>query len=335
MNKFVTLTVALAVIVLAVLAIQQRAKTKVAEERAAASEVTARSAEAQAKANEDAAAQKENALRQAEARLEESTVRLAKLNASAVSQATNRTPSETKPEGLLIKDPETRSLMRKQQLQQIRKQVDRFVDTNLMARLSLTSEQTAFLKELVTKKHSGHAEFMASLMAGELEGDSLKQAGRQVKEQLLASEGEIQQFLGAERYQTFLDEEKAQEFRTGVKAVSDELKKSGHEFSAEQREQLLAAMLDERRNFPFAAGFGDPMTIDFENFNDHFSDANLDRYLNDVQAFNERVRQRAAAFLTPEQIEEMKAAQQNHLEQAKITVKLTNALFAKRRVSQP
>jgi hypothetical protein len=54
-----------------------------------------------------------------------------------------------------------------------------------------------------------------------------------------------------------------------------------------------------------------------------------------VQAFNERVRQRAAAFLTPEQVEEMEAAQQNHLEQAKVTVKLTNALFAKRRVSQP
>jgi hypothetical protein len=223
--------------------------------------------------------------------------------------------------------------MRKQQLQQIRKHVDKFVDTNLMTRLVLTSEQSSFLKELVMKKHSGHAEFMAGLMTGELEGDSLKQAGRQVKEQLLATEQEIRQFLGPERYEAFLNEEKAQEFRTGVKTVSDELKKSGQEFSAEQREQLLATMLDERRNFPYAAGFGDPMTIDFENFHDHFSDVNLDRYLNDVQAFNERVRERAAAFLTSEQIEQMKSAQQNHLEQAKVTVKLTNALFAKRRAN--
>jgi len=141
------------------------------------------------------------------------------------------------------------------------------------------------------------------------------------------------QFLGPERYEVFLDEEKAQEFRLGVKSVSDELKKSGHEFSTEQSAQLLASMMDERRNFPFAAGFGDPMTIDFENFHEHFSDANLDRYLNDVQAFNERVRQRASAFLTPEQLDEMKSAQQNHLEQAKITVKLTNALFSKRRAN--
>jgi hypothetical protein len=335
MNKFVTLTIALAVVLLAFLAVQQRAKTKAADERASASVIAARSAEAQAKANEEAAAQKENDLRRTQAQLDESTVRLAKLNASAASQAarTNRPQSEIKSEGPLIKDAETRALMRKQQLQQIRKQVDRFVDTNLMARLSLTDEQTSFLKELVMKKHSGHSEFMAGLMTGELEGDAMRQAGRQVKEQLLAAEQEIRQFLGPERYEAFLSEEKAQEFRTGVKTVSDELKKSGHEFSAEQREQLLATMLDERRNFPYAAGFGDPMTIDFENFHDHFSDANLDRYLNDVQAFNERVRQRAAAFLTPEQIEEMKSAQQNHLEQAKITVKLTNALFTKRRTN--
>jgi len=335
MNKFVTITIAFVVIVLALVALQQRSKTKVAEERAATLEAATRSAESQARANEETAAQKENELRQTQAQLDESAARLAKLSASpaAGTGATNRPPAEAKSDGPLIKDPETRALMRKQQLQQIRKQVDKFVDTNLMARLSLTSEQTSFLKEMVTKKHSGHAEFMAGMMAGELEGDSLRQAGRQVKEQLLAAEGEIQQFLGPERYQTFLDEEKAQEFRLGVKSVGDELKKNGHEFSAEQSTQLVATMMEERRNFPFGSGFGDPMTIDFENFHDHFSDANLDRYLNDVQAFNERVRQRASAFLTPEQIEEMKAAQQNHLERAKVTVKLTNALFSKRRLN--
>jgi hypothetical protein len=333
MNKFVTVIVAAAVVTLAFLAIQQRARTRAAEERAAASEAAARSAEAQAKANEEAAAQKEDAWRRSEARLEESTVRLAKLNASTSQTPTNRLQPETTSDGLLIKDPETRALMRKQQLQQIRKQVEKFVDTNLMARLALTPEQTSFLKKLVTKKHSGHAAFMAGLMTGELEGDAMRQAGREVKEQLLAAEQDIRQFLGPERYEAFQAEQKAQELRTGMKVVSDELKKAGREFSAEQSDQLLATMLDERRNFPFAAGFGDPLTIDFENFHDHFSDANLDRYLNDVQAFNERVRQRAAAFLTPEQIEEMKTAQQNHLEQAKVTVKLTNALFAKRRAN--
>ena len=332
MNKFVTTTVAIVVIGLAFLAIQQRSRTRAAEERAAALERAARSAEAQARANEEAVLQKEKALRQTQMELDRSAVHIAKLGAAtALTQPTKLSQSDA--EGPFIKDPETRALMRKQQLQRIRKQVDRFVDTNLMARLALTSEQTAFLKELVTKKHSGHAEFMASLMAGELEGDSLRQTGRQVKEELLAAELEIKQFLGPERYEAFLDAEKAQEFRNGVKAVGDELKKSGREFSAEQSEQLLATMLDERRNFPFASGFGDPMTIDFENFHDHFSDANLDRYLNEVQAFNESVRQRAAAFLTPEQIEEMKSAQQNHLEQAKVTVKLTNALFARRRTN--
>ncbi len=335
MNKVFAFMVAAAVVLLAFLAIQQRAKSKAAEERAAASEVARLSAEAQAKANEEAAAHKESALRQTQTQLDESTARLAKLNSGATQTTTNRPQPETKSDGPLIKDPETRALMRKQQLQQIRKQVDKFVDTNLMARLALTTEQTSFLKELVTKKHSGHAEFMAGLMTGELEGDALRQAGRQVKEQLLATEQEIRQFLGPERYEAFQGEQKAQEFRTGMKVVSDELKKAGREFSAEQSDQLLATMLDERRNFPFAAGFGDPMTIDFENFHDHFSDANLDRYLNDVQAFNEHVRERAAAFLTLEQIEEMKIAQQNHLEQAKVTVKLTNALFAKRRVSEP
>ena len=335
MNKFVTLIIAGAVLVLAFIAVQQRAKYNAADGRAMALASAARLAEGQAKANRDAAAEKENELRRTRAQLDENEARLAKLNATAASPAalTNGSPSEAKSDGPLIKDPETRALMRKQQLQQIRRQVDRFMNTNLMARLFLTEEQTAFLKELVMKKHCGHAEFMAGLMSGELEGGSLRAAGKEVNSQLLATEQEIRQFLGAERYQMFQEQEKAQEFRAGVKTVSDELKTSGREFAGDQQEQLLAVMLDERRNFPYAAGFGDPLTIDFENFHDHFSDANLDRYLNDVQAFNERVRQRAAAFLTPEQIELMKTAQQNHLDQAKVTVKLTNALFARRRVN--
>src|SRR5436190_13370134 len=152
------------------------------------------------------------------------------------------------------------------------------------------------------------------MMAGELEGDTLRQTGKQVKEQLLAAEQEIQQFLGPARYGTFLEEEKAQETRLRINALADELKKGEHAFSRDQRDQLLATMLDERRNFPFADGFGDPMRIDFENFHDHFSDANLDRYLADVQAFNERVRERAVAFLTSAQIEQIGTAQQNHLE---------------------
>jgi hypothetical protein len=329
MNRFVAMTIGLVVIALACLSLYQRGRTKAAEERATALERAARSAEAAAMMSEDVAGKRADELRQLQAQKDENGERLAKLRSAAAAQTTNPA-AETKPE-LLIKDPETRALMRKQQLQMIRKQVERFVDTNLMARLSLTPEQTFALKELVMNKHSSHAEFMARLMAGELEGESLRQAGREVKEQLIAAEQAIQQFLGPERYEAFLDEEKAQEFRTGLKTVGDELAKSGHGFSADQRDQLLATMLEERGNFPFAAGFGDPMTIDFENFHEHFSDANLDRYLNDVQAFNERVRQRAANFLTPEQIEEMKLAQQNHLEQAKVTVKLTNALFAKRR----
>ena len=335
MNRFVSLAIAVAVIVLGLVVLQQRTKTQAAEQRAAASEAAARSAQAQAQVNEEAARRKENELRQTQAQLDASAVRLSRLSASPSigSRTTNRAQLEMKSDGPMIQDPETRALVHKQQLQQIRRQVDKFVDTNLMARLSLTGEQTAFLKELVMKKHSSHADFMASMMAGELDGDALRQAGRHVNEQLRAAEEEIQQFLGPERYQTFLDEEKAQEFRLGVKSLGDELRKSGHEFSAEQSEQLLGTMMDERRNFPNAAGFGDPMTIDFENFREHFSDANVDRYFDDVQAFNEQVRQRATAFLTPEQIDEMKAAQQSHLEQSKVTVKLTNALFSKRRAN--
>jgi hypothetical protein len=331
MNRFVAIAIGLVVIALGCLSLYLRGRTKAAEERATTSEMAARSAEAAAKFIEDAAAAREAELRRVQAQTEDFAARHAKPIPTAADMAarTNNAGLETKPE-LLIKDAETRTLMRKQQLQRIRRQVDRFVDTNLMARLSLTPEQTSALKELVMNKHSGHAEFMAGLMSGELEGESLRQAGREVKRQLLAAEQAIQQFLGPEIYEAFLGEEKAQEFRTGLKTVGDELAKTGHAFSADQQDQLLAAMLEERRNFPFAAGFGDPMTIDFENFHEHFSNANLDRYLNDVQAFNERVRQRAADFLTSEQIEEMKTAQQNHLEQAKVTVKLTNALFARR-----
>ncbi|HEY0550163.1 MAG TPA: hypothetical protein VGF13_11230, partial [Verrucomicrobiae bacterium] len=284
-----------------------------------------------AKAKEEAVARKESEVRQTQAQVEERELRLAKL--STPTAATNRVAPETKSNEPLIKDPETRALMRKQQLKNLRGQVDKLVNTNLAARLALTDEQTVSLKELVMKKHSNHAEFTVSLMAGEWDEAAQRQAGRQVKEQLLAAEQDIRQFLGPERYELLLKEEKAEEFRIGIKALGDELKKTERDFSAEQREQLLATMMAERGNFPFAATFGDPLKIDFENFHEHFSDENVERYFTEVQAFNERVRQEASAFLTPEQMDAMKEAQQSRVDQAKVTVKLTNALFAKKRTN--
>jgi hypothetical protein len=48
---------------------------------------------------------------------------------------------------------------------------------------------------------------------------------------------------------------------------------------------------------------------------------------------NARILERAALILSPEQLQQFKSSQQNQLEQARITVKLTTELFNQRRAN--
>jgi hypothetical protein len=207
------------------------------------------------------------------------------------------------------------------------KQVNQVVNRDLIRQLNLNEEQAAALKALVVRKNSAGMEFMMSMMTGELDEAGMAGQGRKVKEGIAAADTEIKAFLGDEAYKTFEWQEKSQPERERVSKFATRCDKSQLPLLPEQQDQLLAAMFEERVRFPFQIDFEDPASFDFAHFNDFFSEENFDIHFQEVEQVNEKIAQRAQAFLTPGQLAQFKAMQQEHLAQSRFTVKTTQALL--------
>jgi len=251
-------------------------------------------------------------------------------NVPAPAPAPNAAPNPA-----MMNDPETRALLRKQQQQQVAKVMDKLVSTNFARELNLSPEQTARVKELLSAKVLAGADFTTAMLFDGLDDNALAQRGRETKQKMDEAETALRELLGTEGFTALREHEQSQPERDGVKEFRKELESGAEPLNAEQEKSLLAMMSAERQAFPFRVDYSDPAKYDYEHIRDFFSEPNLKTYFEDLQQVNTRIAERAAAFLSPAQIEQLKTAQGDHLEKARLTVKMTTELFNKRRPAQP
>lgn len=247
-------------------------------------------------------------------------------NISTPSLATNGAPSPA-----MLNDPETRALLRKQQQQQVTKAIDKLVSTNFARELNLSPEQTTRVKELLRNRVLAGADFTTAMLFDGLDDNALAQRGRETKQKIDESETALRELLGMDGFNALKEHEQSMPERDGVKEFRKELESSDAPLNAEQEKSLLAAMGAERQAFSFRIDYSDPAKYDYEHIRDFFSEANLQTYFEDLQQVNARIAERATLFLSPTQLEQLKNAQNEHLEKARLTVKMTTELFNKRR----
>jgi len=302
--------------------------------RARAAELEQRSREAEAQVAE--AQQKsqtlENQLRQSDsaaaAHANEAARLRQQLATAAPSTHEHATPN---PGAQMLKDPQMKAMMKKQQGENIARLTDKLLDADFVQRLGLNAEQTTYLKELVKKKYAPGGDLTIELMAGELGDSQMAELGKQFKQQMAETDAQIKSFLGDDAYKTFQWQEKSQDERERLGKFQAELANQGQALTPEQHDGLLRAMYEERQGFQFKVDYGDPLNYDYEHLHEFFSPDNFERYFQDMEELNVKIAQRAEAFLTPEQTAQFKAVQQDQLEKGKVTVRLTNALFGNRK----
>jgi hypothetical protein len=258
--------------------------------------------------------------------------------AGATNQPPSPAPSSTgedkgapTPGAKLFKDPQMKAMMKKQQMENVERMAGKIVDADLIAQLGLNPEQAGYLKELLKKKYGPGADLTLELMAGELSDAQMAEMGKQFKQQMAEADGQIKSFLGEDVYKTFEWQEKSQDERARVKDFQKKLSGLGQTLTPEQQDGLLRAMYEERQNFHFKVDYSDPLNYDYEHLHEFFGADNFERYFQEMEQLNGKIAQRADAFLTPEQSAQFKTTQQDQLDKGKVTVRMTNALFGKRK----
>jgi hypothetical protein len=240
-------------------------------------------------------------------------------------------PTNAAPNPAMLNDPETRTLMRKQQQQALAKIADRIVNTNFARDWNLSPEQTARVKELLREKGGAGSDFTTAMLFDGLNDDALAQRGRETKQKIEQSDAALRDLLGADGFKALKEQEHSIGEREGVKRFREELAAGPEPLQKEQETALLAAISTERQAFSFRIDYDDTSKYDYEHIRDFFSEANLQIYFEDLQQLNTRVAERAALLLSPAQLEQLKTTQSDHLEKARLTVKMTTELFNKRR----
>jgi hypothetical protein len=237
------------------------------------------------------------------------------------------------PNSAMLNDPETRALMRKQQEQEIAKFAEKIVSKDFVREWTLSQDEAAKVKEWVRAKQAAGKDLLTAMMFDGLDDDALAQRGRETKARLEESDAALRQLLGPEGFAALKRQEQAVEDSGRVRRFREELSTTDEPLTPAQTESLRDALAQERQNFSFRVDYGDVSKVDFENVRNYFSEANLQIHFEDLQQFNARILDRAAGFLSPAQTEQLKLAQDNQLERARITVKMTTELFNARRAN--
>ena len=250
---------------------------------------------------------------------------LMKSFAPAPTNASSAEAPQEHPAVKLFRDPEMRAAMRREQMNGVQQNVNRIVDSNLVALLNLTPEQAAALKDLVQKKHTPGVDLMMALMSSDT--SELPGIGTAAQQQRDAADAEIRSFLGEPAYSTYNAYEESLHDRVQLSRLQRHFDKNGLTLTPDQEAGLLQAMIDERQSFPFTRDFHDPMQFDMNRLPEIFSEQSLDQFIRETEQMNERIIVRAQSILGPEQSGEFAQSLRDHFARSKVTVKMTAALF--------
>jgi hypothetical protein len=213
----------------------------------------------------------------------------------------------------VMNDPEMRKAMEQQQ----RMGLD-LVYGALYKQLQLTPEQQKGLTDaLLSLQMTNMAQAGAMMDPANTNRTALAQkmaADRQ------AAEAKIKEVLGEEKYAGFQEYNQT----VGERMMLDQFAKQAA-VTPEQSEDLLGIMLEEKRNMQINTGQGsDPG----QNMQAMFDGDAAERIFAQQEQVNERVMERAAQVLTPEQMQKFRPVLTNQLSMQRAGLKMARQMFA-------
>ena len=233
-------------------------------------------------------------------------------NAQAEAKAAN-------PMVEMLKSPEGKEMM-KANMRAMGLSVARSY-AKLFGDLHLTPEQSAAMKDLLVNKTMAGADMITAAMSGQADPAQLQAQAVQVKEAQAALEDQIKQLLGDDNYAQYQAYGKTLSERMVITQFSDQLAGGPKAVPPEQEQQLFDAMVEERQNFKFTTDFSDPSKLQGDVAS-YYTEANKQRYLQELDQLSQRYLARAQSILSPDQLGAFQTslASQQAMQAASVTV---------------
>lgn len=282
-------------------------------------------AEAQAEASKAATEMKAmvKKVADAEARIAQAAeVASGKARRTIAESAGIGTPDKTKPMKAMaemMKSPAMREMIKQQQLAQLDLQYGK-----LFNRFQLNDEEKANFKQLISERMQAEMDMGLKFMEGNTAKPERDAAVKALSDSKAASDAKIKTFLNNdEDYKTFQDWEESKPERMQLAMGAANFATAGEPLSPQQEDQLVAAMKQARTSVKDLPDMSKPQNADPMNFTPAMTERLMASY--DQQA--QQVLGAAAGFLTPKQLEALKALQQQQRAMQEAGLKMSSMMF--------
>ena len=270
------------------------------------------------------------------------------LRASEAAQASNLTtlakqvqqaaPADDKPGffgkemgGMLekmMKDPAMREMVRGQQ-----KAAINMMYGGLFKEMNLSPEEKEKLTGILTETQMKSVENARGLFGETKEGEAPEEATKLLTDAKKQSDAEIKALLGDERYAQFTDYQKNIGERMQIDQLKTRLEGENLSLQDQQSAQLLQAMKEERDAVP--APIPSDATRSPGDVKSMMTPENIDKQIQWMDDYNRRVLDRAAQFLSPEQLKSYREMQEQQASLQQMGLKMAREMFGARKSAGP
>jgi hypothetical protein len=238
------------------------------------------------------------------------------------AKAHSETASEAPMAGLakMMKNPGMKDMIRAQQKGQ-----QDMMYGSLFKCLQIPEAELESFKSLLLDRQMALVDSSMDMMSGEATPEEKKAAAEKMKETTAAYDAKIKELLGDDNYAVYKSFEDTQAERMQVTLYKGSLS-AGDQLTDEQEDSLIRAMHDERSNFKSTVpGFGDKQTADPSQF----TPERIEQLLAENAKLQEQYVAKAAAILTPAQLEQFKANQKQQQAMQEMGMRMATKMFGK------
>jgi uncharacterized protein YxeA len=232
----------------------------------------------------------------------------------------------------MFKSPEMRDMIKNQQKAVLGPMIDKNY-AEFIASLQMTPEQSAGLKDLITKKMLVDAGMGMDMLSGDLDADKRAELVKQARADKEAIDAEIKQFLGADNYTQYQSYEKTLPDRMVLGQFKDQLASGTGALNAGQEQQLMQAMSTERQAFKFTTDYNDQSKFngDFASF---FTEEKMNTFFTEQEQLSQRYLARAQSILSGDQLAAYQKFLTGQREMQKAAMKMAAQMFGPQKSGQ-
>jgi hypothetical protein len=220
----------------------------------------------------------------------------------------------------MMKDPAMREMMRSQQQSAVK-----MMYSGLLKQLNLTPEEKDKFMGILTDLQMKTVENAQGLFSNEPDAPDAKEKNLAIGELKKQADADIKQLLGDERNEQFKDYQANLGERMQIDQLQARLTEANLPLQEQQSAQLLEAMKVEKTAVP------PPIPTDANenpaNLKNLMTSENIDKQIQWMTDYNQRVLDRAAGFLTPEQLKSYREMQEQQAAMQQMGLKMAKEMF--------